>query len=152
MAPTRALVLGGGGLAGAAWQLGLVAGLADHGVQLRTADVVIGTSGGATTAVQLTGPEPTEHLFTAQLSTARSGPAPSGPAPSGLARGRGAEPASTAMRLPADFDVAAWKAGSGDPAVRARVGALALRAETPDEAYRLGLIADRLPGTAWPET
>jgi NTE family protein len=44
---THALVLGGGGEAGVAWEIGLLAGLAQRGVDLRDADVVIGTSAGA---------------------------------------------------------------------------------------------------------
>ena len=41
---TRALVLGGGGPIGIAWESGLVAGLAEGGVDLSTADFIMGTS------------------------------------------------------------------------------------------------------------
>jgi NTE family protein len=40
----RALVLGGGGVTGIAWQIGLLAGLAERGIDLAAADVIIGTS------------------------------------------------------------------------------------------------------------
>ena len=40
----RALVLGGGGVTGIAWELGLLAGLRTAGLDLTTADTVIGTS------------------------------------------------------------------------------------------------------------
>ena len=40
----RALVLGGGGITGIAWQIGLLKGLTDAGVDLSAADTVIGTS------------------------------------------------------------------------------------------------------------
>src|SRR3954462_9541709 len=43
---TRALVLAGGGAAGNAWQLGLIAGLSDAGLDVTTADLVIETSAG----------------------------------------------------------------------------------------------------------
>jgi len=43
---TRAIVLGGGGVTGIAWELGVLNGLAEDGVDLR-ADAVIGTSAGA---------------------------------------------------------------------------------------------------------
>jgi hypothetical protein len=33
-----ALVLGGGGITGIAWELGMLAGLAEHGIDLRDAD------------------------------------------------------------------------------------------------------------------
>ena len=49
-----ALVLGGGGITGIAWETGLVAGLADAGVHLSGADLVIGTSAGSVVAAQLT--------------------------------------------------------------------------------------------------
>ncbi|HEX3514228.1 MAG TPA: patatin-like phospholipase family protein, partial [Trebonia sp.] len=45
--PTRALVLGGGGAVGVAWQTGLLTGLHDTGVDLAGADVILGTSAGA---------------------------------------------------------------------------------------------------------
>ena len=40
----RALVLGGGGVSGIAWEIGLLAGLAGRGTNLIAADVIIGTS------------------------------------------------------------------------------------------------------------
>ena len=43
----RALVLGGGGITGIAWELGLLAGLRRRGTDLAKADLVIGTSAGA---------------------------------------------------------------------------------------------------------
>ena len=48
---TRALVLGGGGPAGVAWELSILAGLADAGVDLAGADLIVGTSGGAAVAL-----------------------------------------------------------------------------------------------------
>ena len=43
----RALVLGGGGVIGVAWETGLLKGLAQGGIDVRRADVVIGTSAGS---------------------------------------------------------------------------------------------------------
>jgi hypothetical protein len=43
----RSLVLGGGGVTGVAWELGILAGLAEQGVDLTGADTVIGTSAGS---------------------------------------------------------------------------------------------------------
>lgn len=45
--PTRALVLGGGGPVGVAWELGLATGLREGGVDLSIADRVVGTSAGS---------------------------------------------------------------------------------------------------------
>ncbi|WP_439691168.1 patatin-like phospholipase family protein [Curtobacterium sp. SP.BCo] len=44
---TRALVLGGGGVAGIAWELGVLSALQDAGVDLDAADLVVGTSAGS---------------------------------------------------------------------------------------------------------
>jgi NTE family protein len=43
---TRALVLGGGGVTGVAWELGVALGLLEGGVELASADRVVGTSAG----------------------------------------------------------------------------------------------------------
>jgi len=48
------LVLGGGGITGIAWELGVLAGLAEAGVDLHDADLVVGTSAGSVVAAQLT--------------------------------------------------------------------------------------------------
>lgn len=44
---SKALVLGGGGPVGVAWETGLIAGLAEHGVRLDRADHIVGTSAGS---------------------------------------------------------------------------------------------------------
>src|SRR4030088_2765307 len=43
----RALVLGGGGIAGIGWEAGLIVGLQGAGVDLTHADLIVGTSAGA---------------------------------------------------------------------------------------------------------
>lgn len=53
MAPHRALVLGGGGVTGIAWEAGLLAGLVDAGVRLEEASRVVGTSAGAIVGAHL---------------------------------------------------------------------------------------------------
>jgi NTE family protein len=50
---SRALVLGGGGPVGRAWEIGLVGGFAGQGIDLGTADLIIGTSAGAVVGAQL---------------------------------------------------------------------------------------------------
>ena len=49
----RALVLGGGGATGNAWLIGVIAGLADAGIDVTAPDLIVGTSAGSTAAVQL---------------------------------------------------------------------------------------------------
>jgi NTE family protein len=50
---TRALVLGGGGPVGIGWELGLIVGLAEGGVDVADADAVFGTSAGSFVGAQL---------------------------------------------------------------------------------------------------
>src|SRR5689334_12159176 len=62
----RALVLGGGGVTGVAWELGIIAGLAEAGVDLTAADLVIGTSAGAVVGAQILCGLPMAELFERQ--------------------------------------------------------------------------------------
>lgn len=50
---TRALVLGGGGAVGIAWESGLLAGLSMSGVDLAQADFIVGTSAGSFVGAQV---------------------------------------------------------------------------------------------------
>jgi NTE family protein len=74
MSPRRvghnvALVLGGGGAAGNAWEIGIIAGMAKAGVDItEIADLVIGTSSGATAAAQVRSGIPLGELFASVLS------------------------------------------------------------------------------------
>src|SRR6202042_1217655 len=62
----RALVLGGGGLSGIAWETGILAGLAAGGADVTTADYVLGTSAGATVTAQIGSGLPVADLFDRQ--------------------------------------------------------------------------------------
>src|SRR3712207_4252623 len=122
-----ALVLGGGGITGIAWELGVLAGLADAGVDLSGADLVVGTSAGSVVGAQLTcGAEP-EAMLARQL-----GP----PGPEKVAR-------MTRSSL-ARYAWALLRSRGRDDEFRRRVGALALAAEqagmTPPEQERLDVI------------
>jgi NTE family protein len=65
-----ALVLGGGGAAGNAWEIGIIAGLAEVGLDMtEAADLVIGTSSGATAAAQLRSGIPPADLLASVLSS-----------------------------------------------------------------------------------
>ncbi|MCX5422269.1 patatin-like phospholipase family protein [Streptomyces sp. NBC_00078] len=63
-----ALVLGGGGPVGGAWLTGVLAGLADAGVDLGRADVVIGTSAGAIFGSRLACGQSARELYERQLT------------------------------------------------------------------------------------
>ena len=66
----RALVLAGGGAAGNAWELGLIAGLSHAGVDVTEADLIIGTSAGSTVAAQITSGTGPAELYAAILAEA----------------------------------------------------------------------------------
>ena len=71
----RALVLGGGGVTGVAWEIGLLLGLAEHGADLSDADLLVGTSAGSVVAAQVLSGVPLVDLFEAQ----RAPPPPRSP-------------------------------------------------------------------------
>ncbi|THG35082.1 patatin-like phospholipase family protein [Glaciibacter flavus] len=76
---STALVLGGGGSLGNAWVIGVVAGLAEAGLDVTGADLVVGTSAGSTAAAQLAGTSPAQLL--ADILAAAPAPGRSGPGP-----------------------------------------------------------------------
>ncbi|SIR74849.1 patatin-like phospholipase family protein [Williamsia sterculiae] len=63
---TRALVLGGGGITGTAWQAGMLCGLAKRGVDLTEADLIVGTSAGSVTGALLRSGIGVEELYDMQ--------------------------------------------------------------------------------------
>jgi NTE family protein len=132
----RALVLGAGGLAAIAWETGLLQGLREHGVDLTTAGLVVGTSAGSTVAAQLGGPRDLDALVAAQLD----------PATSELTPDR--DPARLAERA-AVWETLADTGGDPMPA-RRRMGRIALATPTVDEATRRAVIVARLAGADWP--
>jgi NTE family protein len=134
---TRALVLGGGGVTGIAWELGVLASLADGGFDLGRADVVIGTSAGAAVGAQITSGVPMADLVAAQLT-----------------------PASESKELAVDLDLESmvevfgvlWDESREPDERRAAVGARAKEASTISVEARREIIAARLPVPTWPAT
>jgi NTE family protein len=133
---TRALVLGGGGVAGVAWELGILLGLYDAGVDVRGADIIIGTSAGSVVGAQITSGTDLESLFATQLT----------PVEETRERSVAFDPA----QLMEAFQQAVAEAGSDLRAIRARIGAYALAAPAVPEAERRAIIEARLPVQAWP--
>jgi len=134
----KALVLGGGGITGIAWEIGVLAGLAEAGVDLTGADLVVGTSAGSVVGAQLTSGADLETLFARQLEP------PTGEQAARMTRAALARYAWAVLRSRGD-----------DVGFRRRVGALALAAEqaglTPTEQERLDVIGSRLVSREWPD-
>ena len=63
----NALVLGGGGLTGIAWETGLLYGLEGQGIRLRDAELIVGTSAGSAVAAQIASSTSLEELYQAQI-------------------------------------------------------------------------------------
>lgn len=139
----RALVLGGGGSAGNAWLIGVIAGLLDGGLDVTEADLTIGTSAGATAAAQIRGSSPAD-LLAAILSAPPLRP-PTGP--------RGFRPISsthlerTNAIIAASADLADMRRRSGADAIELAVAAGAAGQEGWRET-----VAARLPSQAWPSS
>jgi NTE family protein len=141
------LVLGGGGSAGNAWSIGVIAGLCEAGLKVTEADLIIGTSAGSTAAAQLTGANPTDLLAAIRAATSpqRTGPigseggrGPSGPVVDHLER--------TGRIIAAAEDAAD---------MRRRMGAAALEMDAASDGsgrtrWR-ATVAARLPSQLWPE-
>jgi NTE family protein len=133
----KALVLAGGGVAGIAWELGVLRGLADFDPVLAddviAADLVVGTSAGSAVAAQITSGTPLADLYDRQLDEASAE----------------IEVDLDMEELLARFTAATVGVSSLDEAWRA-IGALALDTETVAEPVRRAAVAARLPVPAWP--
>ncbi|KAA1248250.1 patatin-like phospholipase family protein [Mycobacterium simiae] len=137
MVTTRALVLAGGGLAGIAWETGVLLGVADESPaaaqRLLASDVLVGTSAGSAVAAQLSSGCPLGVLFDRQLATTSAEIDP------GVDIGAITELFLDALREP------------GAVGRLQRIGAVALATETVPESVRRAVIAERLPSHHWPE-
>ena len=138
---TRALVLGGGGPVGIAWETGLIAGLAQRDVCLGEADYILGTSAGSFVGAHLAlGRQPSE-MYQAQLSAAEryeGSQRASGPAPNTMAL-VGVFQALARGEVPLDE-------------LRKQAGKISLESETMDEGQFVAMMSalQDLP-ESWPD-
>jgi NTE family protein len=150
--PRRALVLGGGGPVGVAWESGLLAGMAEAGLDLSGADFILGTSAGSIVGSQLAMGRAATALVAPFLSESPGQPAAS------LSRLPGSPPPDL-TGLVQKMAKAISSTGPADQA-RAELGAWALQAQTTSEDdfiagfaraigdHREGLWPDRFACTA----
>ena len=143
---SRALVLGGGGPVGIAWEAGLLAGLAEGGVRAADADFIVGTSAGS--------------VVGALLALGRAPGDLAGPIMGEAERPRVIPGAVAENRTGApDMTVLFQKmqeaaSGQRDPkAVRREIGAFSLAAQTVDETAFISGFGRQLAGAGagdWP--
>ncbi|WP_354523330.1 patatin-like phospholipase family protein [Mycolicibacterium sp. 624] len=135
----RGLVLAGGGLAGIAWETGILCGIADvsplAASTLLASDVLLGTSAGSTVAAQLGSGATLEDLFARQIAET------SHEIDSGVDIAAIADLFVTAMLTP----------GATTEQKLQRIGEIALSTETVAEPVRRQVIAHRLPSHDWPQ-
>lgn len=138
----RAVVLGGGGPVGVAWELGLAAGLQSGGIDLTEADLVVGTSAGSIAGAMITsGEDPAqlvariEDMFASATGTSGADQVPE-------------QALAEFMQLTFDSGQLTDDAATADH-VR-KVGAFAEAATTIGEEAFVGTIGSVLAGRPWP--
>ncbi len=140
----KALVLGGGGITGIAWETGLLTGLAEAGVDLTGADRVVGTSAGSIVGSQITSDTPLDELYRRQLLEPGH---PDGPTEAALA--------AIGPRVLATYAVAVLRSRGDARAFGRLLGARAVRASergrTPSIEESYDQVRQRLTTTSWPE-
>lgn len=128
----RALVLGGGGVTGVAWEIGLLAGLAEDGIELASADLIVGTSAGSVVGADVAAGGDLDALYQGQLAP-----------PEGEPRAR--------MGVANTARLVGIMIGTRDPVrARVRMGRLALAARTEPEEARREVFEARLARQDWP--
>ncbi|MER0444397.1 patatin-like phospholipase family protein [Streptomyces sp. Edi4] len=129
-----ALVLGSGGLTGVGWEIGILHGLAEAGVDVTDAALVIGSSAGSVVGVNIGArPGGLGELYERQLAS------PRGETGASLGPGRIFRYARALLtsRTPEAYGV--------------KLGRMALAAPAPAESERRAVIAERLLSHEWPE-
>jgi NTE family protein len=140
---TRALVLAGGGIAGIAWETGILQGIADESADaarlLLDSDVLVGTSAGSAVAAQIGAGGTLAALFDRQVAET------SNEIDSGVDVETITELFLAALAQPYDGPLAKTRQQMQ------RIGAVALGAKTVAEPVRRQVIAQRLPSHDWPD-
>jgi NTE family protein len=140
---TRALVLGGGGPVGIAWESGLIAGLEAEGLDLREADLIVGTSAGSMVGAQLALGESGASMKGIQFAQA-SRPRARDVNTAGLRPGGG---------MSGLMELLAQRPAQGEPeeTFRAKIGAFALAAKTASEEVFIASFGHLAEVDGWPD-
>ncbi|MGC2654839.1 MAG: patatin-like phospholipase family protein, partial [Mycobacterium sp.] len=139
MTAPRALVLAGGGVAGIAWETGILYGIADESHStarwLLESDVLVGTSAGSVVAAQIGNGCRLDDLFARQVQEASAE----------------LDPGVSIEDITELFQTALTEPFAPLQRKLQRIGALALASETVAEPVRREVIARRLPSHVWPD-
>lgn len=131
---SKALVLGGGGPVGIAWESGLLAGLAENGVDVSGADFILGTSAGSFVGAQLALGRSAVEIAGPDLAGAVRAAAATGPAP------------DLTTLITKMVEAASGKRPAEE--VRAEIGAWALKSASMSEDEFISRFAPALGGEA----
>lgn len=135
----HALVLGGGGVAGIAWETGVLCGIADESPAtaqaLLASAVLVGTSAGSAVAAQISSGVGLDELFARQVAEASAE----------------LDPGVGVDALTDLFMAAITEPGTTTEQKLQGIGAVALAAQTVAAPVRREVIAGRLPSHDWPE-
>jgi NTE family protein len=133
---SSAVVLAGGGVTGIAWETGVLLGLEESGQGVvSSADLIVGTSAGSTVGAQVLSGTSLRELYERQLSDTH----------------QEISPHINLESLALIFgELAAGGTSSNEQ--RARIGEIALAADTVSVADRRAVIEWRLPSHQWPTT
>ncbi|HYJ55808.1 MAG TPA: patatin-like phospholipase family protein [Mycobacterium sp.] len=136
----RALVLAGGGLAGIAWETGVLLGISDEapeaGRSLLDSDVLLGTSAGSTVAAQISSGVPLDELFARQVAPGET---------------HEIHPGVSVEAITDLFLNAMFTPEATDEQKLQKIGAVAAATDTVPESVRRSVIAHRLPSHEWPQ-
>lgn len=139
MTAKRGLVLAGGGLAGIAWEIGILRGIEDEAAEasraLRDSDVLIGTSAGSAVAAQLGSAASLDELYNRQIE----------------GTSKEISPGVDIDDITELFLNALSDANATREQKLQRIGAVANTTPTVSEAVRREVIAQRLPSHEWPD-
>ena len=139
----RALVLAGGGIAGIAWETGVLRGIADESPAaarlLTESDVLVGTSAGSAVAAQLSSGRPLDMLFEVQVAESSAEIDP------GVDVDTITELFLSALGAPYE------ESRDKTRQQMQRIGAVALATKTVPAPARRRVIAQRLPSHDWPD-
>jgi NTE family protein len=132
----RALILAGGGYVASSWEIGLITGMADAGVDVRNADLFVGTSSGARVALDMTSGRALEDIYRGRAGQDRAALEPPSRVDWAMIR-KGVEEAK--------------QAGGSVVEILRRYGALALAVGVGTGSERRKSVSAQLPLQSWPK-